>query len=799
MKKEQKLSSPMQKDTRVNRREFIQRTSAGVAGAALLQWGGETPLHAQSNSQAKWAWPRALAVPGVHAYSLEKSVAAGETLEFCVSSSVPYQLSICRLGSEMDQPDKDDVLHVFPRSLATPQPIHPGSFILVESNLSGSLPGLALECWVRPRKTDVWSGLITQFDHPNDCGYGLFLNPQGGVNFYFGQRSEFHVDYSHDTNAGIIKPNEWHHIVASWDGEKAVVWVNGKQEGTWNWFGVGMSVATGNAPIRLGAGAEGGATMRILDGDLAMPVIYKRGLTEAEVRQRLAQRGLQPTNERHVYACWPLHEERGDRVEDVSEYHRQGRIVNHGTWMIGGPSYDADVPRFGNYDPLKDRKRGHAIRLASDDLYDCGWEVTHQFEIPESAKPGIYVGRIAYELDGVARLYHATFVVRKHRKRKPAPLLVLCASNTWLAYNGTPFGVDSPELKEVWGTNGTGNSPGNPPAFNLYRPHAAGQGTYQMGLRMPWPAAGPYVLYGEKTDYSHLMRADRFAHAWLEKAGYDFDVVTDLDLHRDPGLLRDYQALVINGHSEYWSIPMYDGLKEYLSKGGNVVCLSGNSLFWRVSFNEAGTIMECRKVDAPGNQTEPKFRGECWHSDDGRRGGLMRECGYPGWKLVGLETLGWNNQGDPKQFGAYHVDLPDHLLFQHPHPVEVAKGDPIGQAPDGGLPRANGHEIDVRLSTLRELQTEPAPPGGVLPEDPQGIVRLANGVIPWKEGGAAFDYFFRAVKPAHDQGGEMIYWERPAGGRVFNAGSIGSGWALHADPKFQNLVKNVLAHFGVTA
>jgi len=165
--------------------------------------------------------------------------------------------------------------------------------------------------------------------------------------------------------------------------------------------------------------------------------------------------------------------------------------------------------------------------------------------------------------------------------------------------------------------------------------------------------------------------------------------------------------------------------------------------------------------------------------------------------LVGLDTLGWNNQGNPEQFGPYLVDRPQHFLFQKPVPVDVAQRDPIGQAPGGGLPRANGHEIDVRLSTLRTLQQEPPPPGGVVPEDPVGMVRLANGVITWKKGGAAFDYFFRPIQPATDQGGEMIYWERAEGGRVFNAGSIGSGWALHADPKFQRLMQNVLAHFGV--
>jgi hypothetical protein len=242
---------------------------------------------------------------------------------------------------------------------------------------------------------------------------------------------------------------------------------------------------------------------------------------------------------------------------------------------------------------------------------------------------------------------------------------------------------------------------------------------------------------------------------------------------------------------------MYEGLKSYLGRDGNVLCLSGNSLFWRVSFNEEGSILECRKVDAPGDQVPGQRRGESWHSQDGLRGGLMRECGFPGWKLVGLETLGWNNQNSAEQFGPYQVDRPDHFLFRWPLPVDVQEGDPIGQGSDGGLPLANGHEIDVRLSTLQALQELPPPSGGVVPGDPPGMVRLANGVIPWNKGGAAFDYFMRPVKPQTSQGAEMIYWERPEGGRVFNAGSIGAGWALHADPKFQRLMVNVLSKFGV--
>lgn len=424
--------------------------------------------------------------------------------------------------------------------------------------------------------------------------------------------------------------------------------------------------------------------------------------------------------------------------------------------------------------------------------------MTHRWKIPTDAKPGYYVARARFDYEGKPRVYHCTFIVRKPARSRKAPILLVAATNTWRAYSGTPFAVTPPELKQVWGTGG--HSTGSPslPSFDLYRGHAAGQGTYQVGLRMPWPAAGPFILYGKDTEYSHLMRADRFLQIWLEREGYDFDLVSDLDLHRDPGMLRSYRTFIVNAHNEYWSLPMYRGLESFLKSGGNAVVLAGNALFWRVTFNDDCSVMECRKVDAPGMQVPAVRRGEAWHSHDGLRGGMMRECGWPGWRLIGLDSLGWNNQGKLDNFGPYVVEQADHFLFNEPEKLNLKPGDKIGWAnAEKTMPMANGHEFDVRPSTLKALQQEPDMPGSRVPDDPPNIVRIANGIIPWAKGGSAYDFWFRKIQPKTDQGGEMIWWERPDGGRVFNAGAIGFGWALLADKKLQGLLRNVLAKFGV--
>ena len=129
--------------------------------------------------------PRDLELAGLHAYA-EKTVTAGETIHFRVSSTVPYELSICRLGHAIDDPAGDDVLFTFPQSPPVRQPIHPGSFVHVANGLPSdrALAALTLECWVRPWRLNSWQTLMGQHNYPTACGYGLFLDAEGRTQFY---------------------------------------------------------------------------------------------------------------------------------------------------------------------------------------------------------------------------------------------------------------------------------------------------------------------------------------------------------------------------------------------------------------------------------------------------------------------------------------------------------------------------------------------------------------------------------------------------------------------------------------
>lgn len=727
---------------------------------------------------------REIPLPGLHAYA-QKSIAAGQEIKLRVSSSVPYELSVVQLGPDPENRDNDPVLTTFEVKKPRWQSIHPGSYVHVDNSLPSERPltGLTLECWIRPFTLGGWQGLVNQHDYPDRCGVGLFIS-DGRIAFMTDGGGKHNPASLHQTAPGLIKAQRWHHVAATWDGKVKRIFIDGMAVGEWAYAGV---VRPGKTALRIGAYGNKGAAANFYNGDIAMVSLYDQAIDPKQIQNRVADRGLTIPKGNAVLACWPFSEERGIRVADVGVDGRHGRIINRGTWMIGGPSFDAAaIERHDTtYDPTKDPNRGHGLRLASDELYDARWKISHGFRIPVDAKSGVYAGRFDFEVDGKPMRYFTTFIVRRPESRPKAPLAVLMSTNTWLAYNSSPFPVNHGRALTTMGTGGLATTHPDAATYSGYRDHRNGQPTYKIGTKLPWPAAGPnktYVIPG----YSHLMRGERFLHLWLDQHGYEYDVITDRDLDRNPELLSGYQAVVINGHSEYWSARAYDGLDSYLKSGGDAVVLSGNTMFWRVSFDETDEFMEVRKYGTGIGGRKLAQVGELYHSHDFRRGSLMRFCGFPAWKVVGLTCIGWGGAFKP-----YQVDQPDHFLFNTPHQVGLKKGDNFGIIrPDVG---AVGHEFDVRLSTLQRATADSAIKGLV---EPTGMVTVASS----NDQRRVIDYNAEGHQPriGDDQTiAEMIYWERPSGGRVFHTGSIATAWGVYHDEPMSKLLRNVLHHFGV--
>lgn len=219
---------------------------------------------------------------------------------------------------------------------------------------------------------------------------------------------------------------------------------------------------------------------------------------------------------------------------------------------------------------------------------------------------------------------------------------------------------------------------------------------------------------------------------WIERAGYVYDIIADEDLHAEPRLLQQYTCVVLDCHAEYWTSQMYDGLRSYLTRGGACVDLSGNGLYWKTHLS--GDLIEVAK---PSGVLSNGEAGGLW-SDLGRSESSVRGIAY--------------TSTGSKTYAPYRVLQPDHWLFRG---TGVRLGSIIGA--QGAWGAASGHETDK-----------------INRHTPAKTVVLAKGLNP------------------RGSGADMVWVERPDGGRVFAVGSITFTGALESDPVLDRVMRNAL-------
>ena len=625
------------------------------------------------------------------------------------------------------------------------------------------------------------------------------------------------------------------------------------------------------------------ARVAIVDGALSSSSISELADAKADGSAVFANLG------ESLIGAWPMR--RGadpSSVSDSGRYAMHGEIINGGLWYpglaLGNRSADAE----------------EGVLLFSDDLVDCSWDAVHSFALPRNASAGFYVARLRYnrapnhteELrPPFAFCYDATFIVRGagagHDGLAAADVLVLAATNTWLAYSvpfvppvcvckccvlfaaccalqfyvvcrmlsyngdcarvlglicaaGAPSAetlgsmmcpepcwlllshrrfrhssyvafafsllcatqiADDAEVTPLFPLYPDQsqwpflNSP-YPPSSSLYegtrhhlsRPNVPVRST---GLRRPWPAAAPYAKW-EHRAFGHKAAVERPLHSLLRKLRVRFDLAADFDLHREGlGLLARYQVLIINGHSEYWSTEMVEVVGTWLGRGGRLISLSGDTMYWRVSFGDGMRAMESRKTAGFGEYSD---RME-WHSTDGRMGGPLKSFGMGSSSIVGLEF--WAMQRNFDAVAHYVAEATSHPFFHAPCRLATAAGATF-------KPHFNGLEFDASVPTIErhspytQNRIVPAAVAAVA-----GLTILATELFPSTVTVRYEDMAMNVwlVGPHHHApptalvGAEIIHWKRPAGGQVFAIGSILAGAHLYDDVRLAALFFNALVSF----
>ena len=308
-------------------------------------------------------------------------------------------------------------------------------------------------------------------------------------------------------------------------------------------------------------------------------------------------------------------------------------------------SYSIQVARWGAEQELvwsADELPGTFTAPPADaDSRGCRWPVSVEVPIENNWKSGFYLVTLTASEGPEGRTVAYTgFVVKAPSPRNRAVMVL--ATNTWNAYN-------------TWGgcslyTGGVEVSFERPFARGfLNRPHVDRDDRKARPARWgeePDPEGAIYLKYRMDNGYpssfgsSGWFTFERRFVEWAENRSYEFDYAVSSDLE-DPAFLAHYDVVMSVGHDEYVSAPQRRSLEAHVERGGHLVSLSGNSMFWQVRLEgEDSGVMVGHKYSA--HETDPVVAA----GKPELMSGMWCDplVGQPEWRLLGAGSA----------FGLYH-------------------------------------------------------------------------------------------------------------------------------------------------
>lgn len=117
--------------------------------------------------------------------------------------------------------------------------------------------------------------------------------------------------------------------------------------------------------------------------------------------------------------------------------------------------------------------------------------------------------------------------------------------------------------------------------------------------------------------------------------GYRYLADVDMD---ELEVLDGVKLLVVVGHSEYWTRQARENLDDFVGRGGHVLMLSGNSVWWQVRYSPDRSRLICYRDHALDPETDPLLETVAWNNP------LLN---YPALDSIGAD---WPNGG----FGLRH-------------------------------------------------------------------------------------------------------------------------------------------------
>ncbi|MGR2752743.1 N,N-dimethylformamidase beta subunit family domain-containing protein [Agromyces arachidis] len=245
-----------------------------------------------------------------------------------------------------------------------------------------------------------------------------------------------------------------------------------------------------------------------------------------------------------------------------------GEVADFRVHVSSPGSVRYDVYRLGWYQGLGGRRitggtfngiRQPACTTAMPNgTVSCDWSTSLSVQTTESWTSGVY----AVVFTRGTKQTYATIVVRDDDRT--GALVHLSPSFTYQAYNNFPNNGSTG--KSLYSHNSYGATTVNGTTAAV-----------KVSFDRPYANAGAALIMAEEAP---MIR-------YAESRGLDMTYATNLDLHRDAGLLAGQEGMVSIGHDEYWTKQMFTAAETARDAGTDLAYLGGNNMYWQVRIEDA--------------------------------------------------------------------------------------------------------------------------------------------------------------------------------------------------------------------
>ncbi len=491
------------------------------------------------------------------------------------------------------------------------------------------------------------------------------------------------------------------------------------------------------------------------------------------------------TNRQHentsVVAKWDF--SRGissQSIKDIGPHQMHGVLINCPTRAMRGSNWSGREMAW-RHAP----EEYGAIHFHDDDIYDCNWETDFTFTVPENFASAMYSMRIQCQNE----YEDIPFYVRPKSGQPQAKICVIVPTFTYTVYSNQARSTAGPEYDALVKKMGNRRwTPDEVRDFGLstYNQHTDGSGICLSSRLRPSLTMRPRYMTIFRPFAESGMRhlpADTHLLAWLEHLDYDYDLITDDDLHQEgAAILKPYRVVMTMSHPEYHTSNTLDAIYEYSRTGGRLMYMGGNGFYWKIGIrDDLPGMIEIRRGEG-GIRTWGAEPGEYYNALDGEYGGMWLRNGRPPQQLAGV---GFTGQGDFE--GTYYrknAELPAEYDWVFDGIEDEILGD-FGLS-GGGAAGFELDRVDFGLgsppNTVVLASSESYPDHFILvPEEILSHQRTRTG-----------DPVEKLIRA------DMVIFETPQNGYVFSVGSITYCGSLPwngFDNNISKLTQNVLERF----